>query len=154
MQVAVDADVGVGDVVFHEVPTCREAHLPLGCDVDVAVEADGVHIGVGGDAHKGGIGQGCGVGEVVADGDRPGRGPVDVSIGVTKDFVQLVGVEGTGFAGVVVDFVTYGLAAFLALQLLEVVLAKGIAEAESPRRTRLTEQPPVFDDFEAVDAAT
>ena len=56
VQVAVDAEVGVGDVVVHEIPAGREGDFPFGRDADIAVEADGVHYRVGGDAHEGGIG--------------------------------------------------------------------------------------------------
>ena len=66
MQVAVDADVGVGDVVVDEVPAGREGDLPFGRDADVAVEADGVHEAVGGDAHEGGVGDRCRVSQVIA----------------------------------------------------------------------------------------
>jgi len=58
VQVAVDADVGIGDVVVDEVPTGREGEFPLGRDADVAVEADGVYVCVGGDAHDFGVGYG------------------------------------------------------------------------------------------------
>ena len=93
MQVAIYTDVGVGELVVHEIPTCREGYLPLGRDVDVAVEAKGVDVGVRGDAHKSGVGEGSRISEVVAERERPWRGPVNVSVGVAKDFIEFVRVE-------------------------------------------------------------
>ena len=55
VQIAVDADVGVSDIVVDEVPTGGEGDLPFGGDIDVAIEAERVHMGVGGDAHEGSI---------------------------------------------------------------------------------------------------
>ena len=66
MQVAVDTDVGVGDVVFHEVPTRREINLPFRRDADVAVEADGMHKTIGGYAHEGSICNRGSISQVVA----------------------------------------------------------------------------------------
>ena len=62
VQVAVNAKVSVGDFVVHEIPTRREGHLPLWCDADIAVKADGMHMSISGNTHKSSVCDGCRIG--------------------------------------------------------------------------------------------
>ena len=55
VEVAVNTEVCIGKLVVDKVPTCREGHLPLGCDANITVETNGMHMGVSSNAHKGSV---------------------------------------------------------------------------------------------------
>ena len=88
---------------------------------------------IGRNAHKGSVGNGSGVSQVVTERNGPRRSPVNVGVGVAQNFVEFVRVKGIRLSGLLVDFVAQFLTAFLSLQFLEVVLTEGIAHAETPR---------------------
>ena len=94
-----------------------------------------MHVCIRRNTHESGVCNGSCVSQIVADRKRPWGGPIDIGIGITQDFIQLVRVKVARLSCVFIDFVAQFIGTLLPFQFLEVVLAERITHAEPPRRT-------------------
>lgn len=155
VEVAVDVDGSVGKSVIGEVPTRVEGDFPFRRDADITVDAQRLHRLVGGDAQNPGVGQRRGITQVVAETQRPRRGPVDVGIRIAHDVEQFAVGDiwriGGAVGNVRIEIRCIGL---LFPPLVNRALVERITDAEIPSRIVFVKKAMVFNDFKTVDASS